>query len=163
MRAGCLGRSIGIQAFHHLTELHLEISVSSWLGWGCSLGQRNFSNRMDVGRIPFVHPAWCSSHPCQWHTGKEAVSPLEKDLIFLNGFGWPELSNYPDSQSKSNSLEEQPAPCPSEAARGAVPSQVRCMMHPALCSVSNSSKNKGYFEQAHEPFLQPICWHPQVL
>lgn len=43
---------------------------------------------------------------------------------------------------------------------GTLPGQVYRASSLTVCL--QHSKNKGYFEQAREPFLQPLCWHPQV-
>lgn len=72
---------------------------SSWTRWGCSLGQgkRNFSDRMNVGRIIsvsscnifcFLQPGRSNSHGGT--QSKEAVLLLGECFVFLSRFGWPE-------------------------------------------------------------------------
>lgn len=141
--------------------------ASSWTRWGCSLGQgkRNFSGRMDVCTIIsasscntfcFLQSGRANSH--SGTQGKKAVSFLGKDFCFSQQacLTWV-CNNNPDSQR----VQEQPTACPPDRAEVA-PSQVRCTGHPAWYPAFDSSKNKGYFQQACEPFLQPLCWHPQV-
>ena len=167
MGAGWPGGSISIQAAPSTAPSHIAAHwnvcvLSNGMRLLSGSGKGEFSDRMDVGRIisgsslvPFALCTQCDPvpTPVSGTQGKEAVCCLEKDFVFLSRFGWPE----------SYIIILTVAPWPPELAREAAPSQVRCMVHPTWYSASDSSKNKGYFEWAREPFLQPLCWHPQVV
>lgn len=122
--------------------------ASSWTRWGCSLGQgkRNFSGRMDVGKIIsvsscnifcFLQSGRSNSH--SGTQGRKAVSFSGKDFFSKQACLTWVWNNYPDSQR----VQEQPTACPPDRAGEVAPSQIRCTGHPAWYSAFNSSKTKA--------------------